>query len=256
MTEHVGCLRLVLDLDHTLVAASRVPPRVGEEHSDVHALDLPSHGRCWVRLRPHARYFCLVLRRFYTLAVHTHGSAEYARAVVGLLDPGGQLFEGRVVARDGANPAVGAASKSLAQQLPAGFTAGGLDALRRHALVVDDRIDVWAEADQANVLQIARFLHFEDGHDAKGPPLPLPPATPGRGAGDDHLLCVLRVLTLARRLALMRPRLSRTTAAAAAHWRRRQRASAAPAPAPPLDLRVALGEARRRVLAGCTPAWP
>lgn len=51
----------------------------------------------WTKLRPGVREFLEASSRLFQLAVYTNGERGYAEAMARLLDPGGGLFEGRVI---------------------------------------------------------------------------------------------------------------------------------------------------------------
>lgn len=53
----------------------------------------------WTKLRPGVRAFLEAVAARFELHIYTHGDAEYARAMAGLLDPGGRLFAERIISQ-------------------------------------------------------------------------------------------------------------------------------------------------------------
>ena len=58
-----------------------------------------AHLNLWTKLRPGVRPFLEAAAARFELHIYTHGDAEYARAMAGLLDPGGRLFAERIISQ-------------------------------------------------------------------------------------------------------------------------------------------------------------
>ncbi|KAK9799003.1 hypothetical protein WJX73_002493 [Symbiochloris irregularis] len=118
-------LCLVLDLDHTLLNSARFTERAS---------------------------------LFFQLWIHTNGNRTYALAIAELLDPTGELFQGRVIAQGAEDGAATTTTKRLMQ---------GLEDLESIALVVDDTSSVWHHhAD--SLLTVERYVFFPSSKQALG----------------------------------------------------------------------------------------
>ena len=130
-------LLLILDLDHTLLNSSRIDEvgpadearladlvlaeaELTPESRSVYQLTqvcapcklvlcvrkemLPS-SRCskqmrmWTKLRPFARGFLAAVRELAEMHIYTHGDAEYAALMAGLLDPDRCYFADRIISQ-------------------------------------------------------------------------------------------------------------------------------------------------------------
>lgn len=166
-------LVLVLDIDNTLVhsapISATVHPQLQALAADVIRFRVPPEPSTGgveldykVKLRAGLAEFLEAAHEHYDLAVYTHGSDAYAKEILRLIDPVGIYFGGRVVSRmDGEN------LKRLVLLL-------GEDRLE-HAVVIDDREDVW-EDEAKPVLQLVRPFHFFEKAGLTGPLMPGLPA--------------------------------------------------------------------------------
>ena len=157
---------LVLDIDHTLVHVT--DKDLGTTGSKVRELtDLLvageavneseiyrfSDGRSvfHMKIRPGAMSFLSNATRRFQLYVYTHGTLEYASVVLQALDPQGLLFgqPPRLIAREGHR----VEHKVLTKIFPSEH---------KLVLILDDRSDVWGEADE-NLVQVTPYIFFNDG---------------------------------------------------------------------------------------------
>ncbi len=168
-------LILVLDLDLTLIHATtarelqETTNRIGKTldfsgHGDMFEFQLRSSkdtNKFHIKLRPHLRQFFATVSQHFELHMYTMGSKPYAEEVARIIDPGDQLFQGRILSRDACGAAT---SKDLKRLFPAG------DQL---AVVIDDRSDVWRTGDGVptpNLLQIPPFRFFPVFHELNALP--------------------------------------------------------------------------------------
>jgi FCP1-like phosphatase family protein len=161
---------LVFDLDHTLIhvtlanietsEGNRWPAirslqeylasgrRVGEE--EIYKFDL-DNTLFYLKVRPGIYDFLDWCNKRFHLYVYTHGTVPYASVILKAIDPKGELFGERVIARESIDRP--AAAKQLSRIFPTEH---------KLCLVIDDRRDVWTLNDHDNLLQVAPYLFFPD----------------------------------------------------------------------------------------------
>ncbi|KAJ9458805.1 RNA polymerase II subunit A C-terminal domain phosphatase [Diplonema papillatum] len=120
-----------------------------------------------VKLRPGLFRFLRTVAPLFELHVFTHGTREYAAAVLEIIDPTRSLFADRVVSRCDIEPGH---RKSLARIFP--HTSD-------HVVIVDDIPGMWN--DRSSVLRISPFFHFIDPNAPEPPPATQAPAQPRAG---------------------------------------------------------------------------
>ena len=168
---------LILDLDHTLfqVTMRPVTHEVPELETWSFQTELEHTGRLledkiyWFRLdsSPNSNPFFLYLRpgmysflkfasSLFELYAYTQGTEEYAKKILGGLDPKGELFGSpfRLIARE-TDPETGIAiRKTLSRVFP---NEEGL------VVIIDDRDDVWdSNASSQNLIKLSPLLFFPD----------------------------------------------------------------------------------------------
>lgn len=168
---------LILDLDHTLfqVTLRSITEEVPGFETWSFATEMEHSGRLmenktyWFRLdsSPQANPFFLHLRpgmysflcfasTLFELYAYTQGTSEYAKKILGGIDPKGELFGTpfRLIARE-LDPSTGLAGrKNLSRVFP---NEEGL------VLIIDDRDDVWdSTASNQNLIKLSPFLFFPD----------------------------------------------------------------------------------------------
>jgi FCP1-like phosphatase family protein len=168
---------LILDLDHTLfqVTMRRITHEVPGLETWSFDTELEHTGRLmeqktyWFHLdsAPHANPFFLHLRpgmysflnfasAIFELYAYTQGTSEYAKKILGGIDPKGELFGTpfRLIARE-TDPVTGLTGrKNLSRVFP---NEEGL------VVIIDDRDDVWdTNACSQNLVKLCPFLFFPD----------------------------------------------------------------------------------------------
>lgn len=168
---------LILDLDHTLFQVTMRPVTSEIQDFETWSFDteIQHTGRLkegktyWFNLNsgPQAPPFFLHLRpgmfdfldsvsSLFDIYAYTQGTSEYAKRILGGIDPQGTLFGSpfRLIARE-IDPSTGQAGrKNLARVFP---NEEGL------VLIIDDRDDVWdAAASSQNLIKLSPFLFFPD----------------------------------------------------------------------------------------------
>jgi len=167
-------LVLVLDIDNTLVhsapCTAPLDPQLAHLERDVIKFCVPAEPGgialdYKVKLRTGLADFLASAHAQFDLAVYTHGSEGYAKEILKLIDPSGAYFKGRVVSRT-----EGESIKRLSLLLK------DSDGHRvQHAIVIDDREDVWEDAAKGCVQLVRPFYFFESKTQA-----PLMPGLPKR----------------------------------------------------------------------------
>ncbi|PRQ23091.1 putative protein-serine/threonine phosphatase [Rosa chinensis] len=152
-------LHLVLDLDHTLLNSTFLDNMSPDEeylktqtqydHSlqHVHIVDTPSM-RLMTKFRPYIRTFLMEASQMFELSIYTMGNRDYALEMAKLLDPGNQIFGGRVISRSDSTET----------------DRKGLDVLLARdsaVLILDDTKDVWTNINQDNVIVMPRYHFFK-----------------------------------------------------------------------------------------------
>jgi FCP1-like phosphatase family protein len=148
-------LSLVLDLDHTLLHATTdlrfvnsYLKKCGDvpSHGDLHKFILDGKPHI-VKLRPGLQRFLKDMSEKFELHVFTHGVRAYAVQIGKILDPKGEYFADRVVAREES----GVESKTLKENFPCSV---------RTVLIIDDRSDVWPGF-EGNLIQIVPYHYYK-----------------------------------------------------------------------------------------------
>jgi len=157
-------LNLVMDFDSTLFHTTQditIAKRMGYGTSrtpDIHRIQLfdTTTGRIhyhYIKLRPGLHEFLARCAMKYKLFVNTHGTTEYAQAVLKLIDPHGTYFGQRVKARTtGTVPDL----KELKQ------TTDQEELTTLNTLIVDDRLDVWIESNLESIIHIEPYVYFKN----------------------------------------------------------------------------------------------
>lgn len=160
-----GRLCLVLDLDNVLLNISQFTETdpdteqllqarlAAEATAKLHDSWLPELFRMdqlgvWVKLRPGAREFLRRCMDRYELWVYTSGSRSFADAVVDLIDPHRQLFNGRIICRGHVE------LDSLSKRL-----MSGLEVRTAVSLILGDSSVSWM-ADRRNLFVVEQYLFF------------------------------------------------------------------------------------------------
>jgi FCP1-like phosphatase family protein len=168
---------LILDLDHTLFqvtlrSISKDFPSLQVWNVDTemkHSGKLLEGKTYWfnldsspqgppffIHLRPGLYSFLTEVSKLFELYAYTQGTNEYARKILGMIDPSGDFFGAplRLIARE-IDPATGHATrKNLSRVFP---NEEGL------VLIIDDRDDVWdSNASWSNLIKLSPFLFFQD----------------------------------------------------------------------------------------------
>ena len=168
---------LILDLDHTLFQVTLRPiskefPSLTIWNVDTemkHSGKLlegktywfnldssPQGAPFFIHLRPGMYAFLSEVSKMFELYAYTQGTNEYARKILGMIDPSGDFFGSplRLIARE-IDPSTGLATrKNLSRVFP---NEEGL------VLIIDDRDDVWdSNASWANLIKLTPFLFFQD----------------------------------------------------------------------------------------------
>lgn len=149
-------LRLILDLDHTLVhSKSRKSCKVScsdmkEEKSwpqmKINEFIHPKDNlKIWIHKREGVEKFLFDLSFFYELCIYTQGDDDYARHVASLLDPDGLFFAKRIFSSCGAK-------KDLTR------TGFSLD----QVVVFDDYPEAWEESSRPHIIQSPRYVFFQE----------------------------------------------------------------------------------------------
>eukprot|EP00899_Mesostigma_viride_P004152 jgi/Mesvir1/13738/Mv11883-RA.1 len=157
-------LRLVLDLDHTLLnsLAERevgkkggVGEKLGEKLEAAMAHDVGAglgllHRvtalATWSKLRPYVREFLAAVSQWYELWVYTMGERAYAEGMARLLDPSGRLFGRRIIS----------------QQDSTQRDTKNLDVVMsdpRSVVILDDTPAVWP-GHSGNLVVVERYHYF------------------------------------------------------------------------------------------------
>ena len=168
---------LILDLDHTLFQVTLRPiskdfPSLQVWNVDTemkHSGKLLEGKTYWfnlesssqgppffIHLRPNMYSFLTAASKLFELYAYTQGTNEYARKILGMIDPSGEFFGSplRLIARE-IDPATGLATrKNLSRVFP---NEEGL------VVIIDDRDDVWdSNASWSNLIKLTPFLFFQD----------------------------------------------------------------------------------------------
>jgi len=140
-------LYLVLDLDETLVYAHKLEPGASPVGTLIHVRGTPYD----LVKRPGLKFFMEMAHKNFVVSLYTMGDADYAQAVLRVIDPEGKYFRGGACCW---RPSESRLHKSLARVV----------CDRRMALIVDDSVDVWG-GDLGNLCLTRRFVgdKLDDG---------------------------------------------------------------------------------------------
>ncbi|KAH7331449.1 hypothetical protein KP509_20G034100 [Ceratopteris richardii] len=161
--EQSDCLCLVLDLDHTLfecISFDPPPPtqslqslvamRISLSQSRSDIFWFQQFGKIYcVKLRPFVRSFLQQASFMFRLYVFTNGSRAYAKRLVHLLDPTGNIFGNRIICREDSTPPDYHKDLCL---IP--FAAS-------QVVIVDDTPSAWPK-DAKNLIVIEKYRFFGD----------------------------------------------------------------------------------------------
>ncbi|XP_017250696.2 RNA polymerase II C-terminal domain phosphatase-like 4 [Daucus carota subsp. sativus] len=147
-------LCLVLDLDQTLLHTKPLHKLSPEEITGLCNSTRKKDLRRWkamgveylTKLRPYVRKFLREASKLFHMYVYTNGSRDYARIMVGFLDPHGVYFGSRVLSKED--------STVKGQK--------GLDVVhvnKSGVLILDDTENVWAR-DRSNLVLIKPYDYF------------------------------------------------------------------------------------------------
>ncbi|KAI8064445.1 HAD-like domain-containing protein [Gongronella butleri] len=167
-------LILVLDLDQTLIHTSSSLETSNwlndkdiadqEIFKDIRQFVLPNAPTVYhLKLRPGVAEFLSSLSSLYELHVYTMGTRDYAKAVVKELDPTGELFRDRIMARED--------NEMLANARSSSAYIKSLDRLltnnKSMVTVVDDRLDVWEYS--PNLVHVRPYVFYKGVGDINSP---------------------------------------------------------------------------------------
>ncbi|KAK9816991.1 hypothetical protein WJX72_007937 [[Myrmecia] bisecta] len=153
-------LLLVLDLDHTLLASTRLTDVDPDCQRKLHGLleleaqgpesarrlhHLP-HMNMWTCLRPFVREFLEAAHERFELQIYTHGDQDYAREMARILDPTRKYFAERIIS-------AGDSTRKHVKNLDVVLGAEAA------ALILDDTEGVWPEH-RHNLILMHRYIYF------------------------------------------------------------------------------------------------
>ncbi|KAL5709230.1 protein-serine/threonine phosphatase [Ranunculus cassubicifolius] len=147
-------LSLVLDLDHTLLHSvtfeeissvedqQMLKDKIKKDRKKTERRELFHHMflKRWIKLRPGIWNFLEEASKLYKLHICTMGCKLYAEAIAKLLDPTGELFEGRVISTFG----------------------NGVLGMKSTAVIMDDTVSVWLHHTE-NLILVDRYKYFPCG---------------------------------------------------------------------------------------------
>ena len=107
-----------------------------------------------VKKRPYVDAFLAHMNRLFEMSVVTHGTNNYAKSIVAMLDPRGDLFGGRIMSRERCPRSP---EEGLRKTLSTWFGEDELD----YVIVVDDLKVVW-KGHENNVVRIPRYRFFTE----------------------------------------------------------------------------------------------
>ncbi len=154
-----GKLVLVLDIDHTILHATRDPRALSMKPfpalwKGVHEIKTSPRSASvdYIKLRPGLLRMLNKLCSTYDLLIYTHGCRSYANAVLSVIDPNGRLFK-NTVCRDDFKQQNIEGGRVKAKDLAHLVTCDP-----SMIIVIDDRSDVWVQAE--NALKCLPFMFF------------------------------------------------------------------------------------------------
>lgn len=116
----------------------------------------PNGAPFFLHLRPHLYSFLSSISRLFEIYAYTQGTSEYAKRILGGIDPKGEIFGKpyRLIARE-VDPATGVPTrKNLSRVFPKEENL---------VLILDDRDDVWdSTASWQNLIKIVPYMYFQD----------------------------------------------------------------------------------------------
>lgn len=148
-------LHLVLDLDHTLVHATKImQPMLGRESTesmnDFHEI---LDSRYMIKIRPGVHEFLEQVSSMFDLSIYTRSVREYAHKVVEVLNSGDGLSKfSWVITREDCLK----------------HKRKGLDVVLSHervVLIVDDKERVWEESGRENLIKIRPYFYIREEED-------------------------------------------------------------------------------------------
>ncbi|XP_010039244.2 RNA polymerase II C-terminal domain phosphatase-like 4 [Eucalyptus grandis] len=188
-------LHLILDLDHTLLHTVRFSYLTPEEKKKLKAeakrnmegggpagssdifLDSTSEGFFITKLRPFVREFLREADKMFELTVYTMGRRAYLSMKTKLLDPDGQYFGNRLIAREDCT-------------LKGGKSLDVVLAKESNVLILDDTVVVWPDHAE-NLIPVEPFYYFSHGSQKRGVQ---PSIIHNKGEHEGGLVTALRVL--------------------------------------------------------------
>jgi FCP1-like phosphatase family protein len=145
----LGKLKLVLDIDNTLLECSNRPPPpniAGIQHIVLR------EGHHWLKLRPGVEEFLRRAAEKYEMTLYTNGKREYAVAVARVL--GKDYFGARIVSTPDDVPDLRLRQQKSLERLFPGSSS--------MVLIMDDREDVWADHEVKNLLLVRPYHYFKN----------------------------------------------------------------------------------------------
>lgn len=136
-------LRLVLDLDETLIHAKKLPQDFCAAEDETIPIVWIGKHRYKIWVRPHLRKFLESIQDLYDVYIYTHSTRTYAERILNAL--GIRPLIRRVCARERREKRQ---RKRLSRML----------CRRSLSLIVDDKRHVWHADDQANLVRVAPFM--------------------------------------------------------------------------------------------------
>ncbi|ETO25918.1 hypothetical protein RFI_11219 [Reticulomyxa filosa] len=164
-------LVLVLDLDHTLVHATRNPRAAELMSSHTHPVSpfkdsihqiiftqpnkdgKPQLQRYWIKERPHLRTFLNVMRKHFKLAIYTMGIRAYAHEVLKVIDPTEEIFKQCMITRETHEEMCNTSENKLKR-----LSNLIVQCEESMILIVDDMPKMWMTP--KHVIQVPKFEFF------------------------------------------------------------------------------------------------
>ncbi|KAF6138012.1 hypothetical protein GIB67_041885 [Kingdonia uniflora] len=157
-------LSLVLDLDHTLLNSAKFD-EVDPVHYEIlrkkAVIDLTKPKRhlfhfqrmgMWTKLRPGVWNFLEKASKLFELHLYTMGNKRYATEIAKVLDPTGNLFAGRIIAKgDDMDTLDGD------EMVPKFKDLDGVMGMESSVVIIDDTIKVWPH-NKLNLIAVDRFV--------------------------------------------------------------------------------------------------
>jgi len=160
-------LMLFLDIDHTLVHATKDPrarnvarhPQLGPNIKEIH---FKNQYGCpyWIAERPGLYPYLARVAELYNIVLYTMGSRAYAECVCKIVDPTSELIRNRIISRDDRY------DKNLVDEKhrPIKSIQEFFPLFKETAMIVDDTTMVWT--DPEDVYKVTKYLFW--GADSAG----------------------------------------------------------------------------------------